>query len=100
MRTEQIPLKLDMQAHTAYIACMSSMQYTIRQVPAAVDKALRANARKNDLSLNDVLLAALAGAAGETEQHDLDFLAGSWQSDDETEATLKEQRGIDREMWR
>ncbi|MFO1470243.1 MAG: hypothetical protein U1F27_04270 [Turneriella sp.] len=79
---------------------MSGMQYTIRQVPVAVDKALRANARKNNQSLNEVLLAALAGAAGETEQHDLDFLAGSWQSDSETEDALKEQRGIDREMWR
>ncbi len=89
-----------MQANSAYIAGMNSMQYTIRQVPSTVDKALRANARKNNQSLNDVLLAALAGAAGETEQHDLDFLAGSWQGDETTEATLKEQRGIDREMWR
>ena len=54
MRTEQIPLKLDVHAHLAYIACMRNMQYTIRQVPDAVDKALRANARKNNLSLNDV----------------------------------------------
>lgn len=89
-----------MQANIAYIACMSSIQYTIRQVPAAVDKALRANARKNDQSLNDALLAALADAAGETEHHDLDFLAGSWQGDNETESALKEQRSIDREMWR
>lgn len=89
-----------MQANNAYSAYMGSMQYTIRQVPEAVDRALRAQARKNGQSLNDVLLSALSGAAGETEHADFDFLANSWQADALTDDALKNQRGIDRELWR
>lgn len=100
MRSEKYPVMLDMQADIVYIACMTSRQYTIRQVPEAVDQALRASARKSNKSLNEVLLSALEGAAGEMEYHDLDFLAGSWAADAKTDRALKDQRGIDSELWR
>ena len=40
------------------------MQYTVRNVPSFLDRALRRMSRENGASLNDVLLEALARGAG------------------------------------
>ena len=43
------------------------MQYTIRQVPKQVDKALRAKAKRDKKSLNQLAIEGLAQIAGVTE---------------------------------
>lgn len=59
---------------------MSSMQYTIRSIPAKTDQALRARAKKSGQSLNDVVLEALAVATGTGNSDalftDLDWFIG------------------------
>ena len=60
-------------------------QYTIRAVPAAIDRALRHRARQEAKSLNTVAVEALARGlefnAKPIEHTDLDALIGSWQED-------------------
>lgn len=78
-------------------------QYTIRQVPSRVDRALRQKARAQKLSLNAVVLRALEVEAGVTgqpkEHHDLDEFFGTWISDPEVDRALAEQRTVDSRDW-
>ncbi|MBK9260509.1 MAG: hypothetical protein IPM54_11845 [Polyangiaceae bacterium] len=81
-----------------------AIQYTLRNVPPGVDRALRQRAKQLSRSLNDVAIEALMRGAGIThepiEQHDLDFLFGSWVDDPEVDKALEEQRQIDPELWK
>ena len=80
------------------------MRYTLRNVPLLLDEALRAKARGEGKSLNDVTLEALMAGVGLTGQpikhRDLSDIAGSWVADPATEKALLEQRRIDPELWR
>lgn len=80
---------------------------TVRNLPAAVAKAVQEKAKKEGLSLNKTIVKLLEQALGLTRRgktvahHDLDHLAGSW-SRAEYEAFMeaaRDQRRIDPEMW-
>jgi plasmid stability protein len=78
-------------------------QYTIRGVPAFVDRALRARAKKEDKSLNQLALEALQQALGldKPKAHtDLDEFIGTWVEDPEFDKAIAEQDQIDEELWR
>jgi hypothetical protein len=84
---------------------MERIQYTVRNVPPAVDRALRRKASSLDVSLNHVLLAALereagAGSSSGLLHHDLDHLGGKWEEDPEFDAALAAADQIDPELWR
>ena len=76
-------------------------QYTIRNVPPRVDRALRTEAAERGLSLNALLLAALQAEAGvdgpPRAHHDL---FGSWVPDRAVERALAEQRQVEPGDWR
>ena len=78
-------------------------QYTIRNVPNSVDRALRRKAAARKVSLNTLVLRALeaeAGVAAEpVERHDLDEFIGSWVSDRAVDRALAEQRTVDARDW-
>ena len=80
------------------------MQYTLRNIPDALDRALRRRAKEQGASLNEVALDALARGAGVAEdavrQRRLRDLAGSWEEDPQIEAALHDQRVVDTELWR
>jgi plasmid stability protein len=81
------------------------MQYTIRGIPPAVDKALRRRARASGKSLNEAAIEALAEAVGVTgaprKYRDLSDIAGTWVVEPEVEAVLAEQREqIDEDLWK
>ena len=92
---------LALAACTAYNVCM---QYTIRNVPDALDEALRRVARERGKSLNEVAIEALARGAGVTgergRQRDLADVAGTWRKDPAFDSALDAQDTIDEEMWR
>ncbi len=90
---------LDAPATVAYNAGMKRLQYTVRNVTPEMDRGLRQTARKKRQSLNDTLLEALRASLGTLENHDLDFVAGTWAEDAATEKALKDQRKIDKNMW-
>jgi hypothetical protein len=79
-------------------------QYTIRNVPKTVDRALRRRAVRLEKSLNDVALEALARGAGvesqAIEHRDVDFLFGSWVEDPAVDEALADQRRVDEDAWR
>jgi predicted nucleotidyltransferase len=81
-----------------------AIQYTLRNVPPVVDRALRRRAARVAKSLNEVALEALALGAGvgqqAQEQHDLDFLIGSWVEDAAVDQALEDQRKVDEDLWR
>lgn len=81
----------------------NSRQYTIRQVPAEVDRVLRRKARKEGRSLNEVAVEALKTGAGlmdpGIEFHDLDWIAGTWIEDPKFDEVLRAQDRVDRKLW-
>lgn len=80
------------------------MQYTLRNVPASLDAALRQSARDQGKSLNEVTIEALIRGAGLAEdrcrQRDLSDIAGTWLEDPEFDSALAAQDTIDSELWR
>jgi hypothetical protein len=79
------------------------VQLTVRGVPSSVKKELENRARKQNKSLNNILVEALCSAAGQNGErlhHDLDYLAGSWIDDPEFESAIKDFEQIDADMWK
>jgi hypothetical protein len=80
------------------------MQYTLRNIPAVLDRMLRRKAREQGASLNDVALEALArgaGVTGEAVRHrKLRDLAGRWEEDSKFDAALRDQDVVDGRLWR
>lgn len=77
------------------------IQYTIRGVPAEVDRVLRRRAADRRQSLNQVIVDELAAATQTAKRHaDFSDLVGKWVDDPEFDKILSEQRQIDWEMWR
>lgn len=98
-----------MQAVQAYNVGMKrvkkskTIQYTIRSVPDFVDKALRARAKKENKSLNQVALDVIQQALISEKPrvyHDLDFLIGTWVEDPEFDKVMAEHEQIDEDAWR
>jgi plasmid stability protein len=93
-----------MLAYRACTAYNQRMQYTIRNVPDALDEALRKAARAKGKSLNEITIEALtrgAGIAGESRpQRDLSDIAGTWRKDPAFDSALTAQDTIDEEMWK
>ena len=79
------------------------MQYTIRNVPNALDAALRRRAQEQRKSLNQVAIDALARGAGfsrqRDRQRDLRDVAGTWRNDRAFDRALAAQDTIDKELW-
>jgi len=81
------------------------VQYTVRDVPAHVDRELRRRASEEGKSLNQLLRDALAKEAGGDPgspilHHDLDAVAGTWDDDPEFDRALVDQDRVDEAMWR
>jgi plasmid stability protein len=80
------------------------MQYTLRNVPKAVDQALREQARREGKSLNEVAIEALLRACGLTEQpvkhRDLSWMKGTWVDDPERDAVREIHERIEHEDCR
>jgi hypothetical protein len=80
------------------------MQYTLRNVPGALDAALRKAARQKGKSLNEVAIEALARGAGVTgerdRQRDLGDIAHTWRKDPAFDNAVAAQDTIDVELWK
>jgi hypothetical protein len=78
-------------------------QYTIRQIPKAVDKSLRQKSRREGKSLNSVAIEILSSGlqlGGEIRHDDLDFMAGSWIEDKKFNEAIAAQDRVDPKLWR
>jgi hypothetical protein len=80
---------------------------TLRGLPPAVAGAIRRRAGERKLSLNKAVISLLEEGLGireraSTTYHDLDSLGGAWvrEEADAFEASLREQRAVDPDVWR
>jgi plasmid stability protein len=79
----------------------SSVHYTIRGVPADVDRALRARAAERKQSLNRVVLDELTRAlVGKPVRADFSDLVGKWSPDSAFDEVTASQRQIDPDKWK
>jgi plasmid stability protein len=80
------------------------MQYTIRNIPKAVDAALRRRAKRQGRTLNEVVVEAMTEALGllpeSPRRRSVRDILGALPKDPELEAVLREHRQIDPELWR
>jgi plasmid stability protein len=80
------------------------MQYTLRNVPKHLDRALRERAARANKSLNEAAIEALAQGLGLGERavkrRKLDDLAGTWCDDPEFDAAIADQHRVDEELWK
>lgn len=80
------------------------MQYTIRNVPAFLDRVLRRRARERGASLNEVALEALARGVGITDERarhrNLRDLSGIWNDDPQFDEAIRDHDAVDEALWR
>lgn len=77
---------LTVQADYMYNVGMKSIQYTVRNVPATVDKLLRRRAKDQGKSFNQLLVETLQAGSGlktgsRVEYDDLDWFIGGHKLD-------------------
>ncbi len=73
--------------------------YTVRGVPADVDKALRKKAAQRKLSLNQVIVEELSQSVGQ-KKADFSDLVGKWEADPAFDEIIASQRKIDWAKWK
>lgn len=80
------------------------MQYTLRNVPPHLDRALRTRARQTGQSLNEVVLEALVRETGLSAElirrRSLADLAGKWVEDPEFDDAIRDQDSVDPQIWK
>lgn len=82
------------------MAKRATHQYTLRDVPAEVDRILRQRARERRVSLNRVILDELiAVTVGRAPRADFSDLVGGWPAEADVDAALAEQRRIEPDLW-
>jgi hypothetical protein len=83
---------------------MKSKQYTVRGVSRSIDDRVREEARRYDVSVNAMLLDALARGLGvgaePAECHDMDDLAGTWVEDAAFDEAIAAFQSVDEALWR
>ena len=86
------------------IAYNTCMQYTLRGIPDALDKAIRRRAREEGKSLNEVTVEVLADGLGFGEEsvarRDLSDIVGTWKREASFEAALAAQDSVDEDLWK
>ena len=80
------------------------MQYTIRNIPKPVDRALCAKGRKERKSLNQVIVEAMQDGLGlnpkPVKYRDLEWFAGTWVEDPEFDLAIAEQDQVHPDDWK
>ena len=91
-------------APVAGIAYNECMQYTVRGIPATLDKALRQRARAEGKSLNEIAVEALAEGLGfgkgGVARRDVSDIAGTWAKERAVERALAAQDRVDKALWK
>jgi hypothetical protein len=79
----------------------SPIHYTIRGIPAEVDRALRVKAAQQKQSLNQIVVDELTRAfIGRPVRADFSDLVGKWVPDPGFDEVVASQRQIDGDRWK
>ena len=87
----------------AAIEHASSTQYTIRNIPPELDKAIKARAKRLGTSINQVALEALANVVDRPiPRRSLRNMPGAWSKSEaeKFDRFLEQHRAIDEELWK
>jgi hypothetical protein len=79
------------------------MQYTIRNIPPELDRALKTRAKRLGRSVNQVALEALANVVGRSvRRRNLRGMPGAWSRAEAArfDRFLAENRTIEKELWK
>lgn len=79
------------------------MQYTIRNIPPELDRAIKARAKELGKSVNQVVLEVLAQRLGQpVRRRDLRKMPGAWSRQEalKFDLFLEQERAIDEELWK
>jgi hypothetical protein len=79
------------------------MQYTIRNIPRDLDKAVKARAKRLGKSVNQVALEALANVVDHPiKRRSLRDMPGAWSKSEAErfDRFLREHRAVDEELWK
>ncbi|MEI8366016.1 MAG: hypothetical protein WCF65_06325 [Parachlamydiaceae bacterium] len=87
---------------------MSTSNFNLRNLTPDVMSLLKKEATKQKISMNSLILSIVERGLGLTRQnkksvfHDLDYLAGTWNSEDKKKFDdhTKSFEEIDKELWR
>jgi len=79
-------------------------QYTVRAIPARVDRELRKRADREKKSLNslivEIISASVSSEGPRPRRRDMRKFSGIWADDPEFDRAMEEFERIDEEMWR
>jgi hypothetical protein len=81
----------------------ASTQYTIRNIPPKLDKAIKATAKRLGKSINQVALEALANVVDHPiPRRSLRNMPGAWSKSEaeKFDRFLEQRRAIDEELWK
>ncbi|MGH7195218.1 MAG: hypothetical protein ACREGA_00350 [Candidatus Saccharimonadales bacterium] len=82
---------------------MTKLQYTIRNIPPAVDQSIRKRSRQTGQSFNqtvvDLLCLQLFGATKTSADDDFGWLFGAMQIDDSFDAAIENLSRVDEKLW-
>jgi plasmid stability protein len=80
------------------------MQYTLRNIPPSVDRALRERARREGRSLNELAVDLLRRALGLSEKRvrhrSVRDIRDTWREDPAFDAAIADQDRVDAELWK
>jgi hypothetical protein len=79
------------------------MQYTIRNIPPELDRALKVRAKRMGRSVNQVALEALAQSVGlPVKRRSLRDMPGAWSKAEASafDSFLGSHRQVDEELWK
>src|SRR5690349_17082654 len=81
----------------------SSTQYTIRNIPPELDRAIKARAKRLGMSINQVALEALANVVDRPiPRRSLRNMPGAWSKSEaeKFDRFLQQHRAVDEELWK
>lgn len=82
---------------------MSTIQYTIRNIPPVVDQVIRKRSKQTGKSFNqtvvDMLSLQSVGTTQPKENNNFDWLFGSMKLDDKFDEAIKDLSQIDKGLW-
>lgn len=87
-----------------YNVCMSNIQYTIRNIPPAVDMVVRKRAKQSGKSFNqtvvDLLSLQVIGTTSTDTDTGFDWLFGQNTLDDQFDDAISDMSKVDETLWR
>lgn len=94
---------IDIRTYIAYTVYMSNIQYTIRNIPPAVDNVIKKRAKQTGKSFNqtvvDLLVLQTFGTNSVPANNNFDWLYGVNTIDESFDDAVKDLSQIDKKLW-